>query len=278
MFNKLFKRRPAFSHPDAGGTALGFVLLREASLSPQELLELLQRTFGDKVELSPGSDGDPMATVTTDLGTVFVMTMPAPIPNREAESNAERNPYWPSYEEDLAGYGGHLVVAGMRQRAEGVEPTRADALQVHLAHAEVLNALVDYPGAIGIYSGNQEIAVPAGVYRGLFTEAVDEQDAVPVHNLLNITVAYSSPGSPVLGFVRGLEPFGHADLIVRNTKRSLDEVLDLLTNTAVYLISSDAYLMPGETLGYSEEMRVAISAVTAKDNPFFDDPALELSF
>ena len=85
------------------------------------------------------------------------MTMPAPIPNREAESNAERNPYWPSYEEDLAGYGGHLVVAGMRQRAEGVEPTRADALQVHLAHAEVLNALVDYPGAIGIYSGNQEI-------------------------------------------------------------------------------------------------------------------------
>jgi hypothetical protein len=57
--------------------------------------------------------------------------------------------------------------------------------------------------------------------------------------------------------------FGHEELEVRGSTAAPSAVMDLLANIASYVVESGAVLMPGETLGYTDDQKLTITAVEA---------------
>ena len=60
------------------------------------------------------------------------------------------------------------------------------------------------------------------------------------------------------GRTLGLPLFGHLDLDVMDSAHSGQDVFDMLANIADYIISSDSFLLPGQTIGYRDGEELAI--------------------
>ena len=70
----------------------------------------------------------------------------------------------------------------------------------------------------------------------------------------------------VYGRTLGLPLFGHLDLEVVGSLHSEEEVYAMLSNVVDYLLSADAFLLPGQSIGYRDGKDLAVSqAVSPAD-------------
>ena len=76
------------------GVFAGFVLLSEPEWNPRDLVTDLRMTWGINGEVNESSEGTVVFVQTDDM-MAAVSLMPGPIPDGEAEQNAETNYMWP---------------------------------------------------------------------------------------------------------------------------------------------------------------------------------------
>lgn len=281
MFNIFRKRKQDFTHPEPNSTAIGFVLFDDRPVDEEAIKAALRPLLGDeaieKVEYGePDQRGVRPMNFECEAGYVFVTPMEGAIPDNEVQLNAERNMLWENPAEDLVGYSNTVMVtvANLGMEMEG-ECARGTALRIRIVHAAVIDVLLGCPGALGVYIGDQRIAWPAGMFRETMAFA-ENQDRPPVEALINVTASRDSVDGRFIGFTSGLEPFGHAELVVPSSTADPEAIHQLLLNTSLYLLTNDVHLTPGETLGYSADMKITVDALDEDANPFFDAPALAI--
>lgn len=115
---------PAPQQEDAGdrsGSFVGFVLLRRSVWSKEQLIGDLKAEWGidaaAEEEEEPENNDDVMAFSVEDM-MVAVSLMPAPVPDHEAEANAENNYMWPEAVEEARAHQGHLMVTVLGKDAD----------------------------------------------------------------------------------------------------------------------------------------------------------------
>ena len=138
---------------------------------------------------------------------------------------------------------------------------RRRALTAHVVLAEVADALMREESAVGLFRPELGIVQPPRMVVELADLLSKGQAPIP----LWVGIRVSKPDL-VYGRTLGLPLFGHLDLEVVGSLHSEEEVYAMLSNVVDYLLSADAFLLPGQSVGYRDGKDLAISqAVSPAD-------------
>jgi len=273
----------SFRHPEPAAQMLAFVLL-ERPITAAEIVALVASVPGATAvpmtgatpsgEATDPTETDGPVEVALDGTTGFVLSVSAPVPDGEAEANAANNPFWPDAAAAVARHRAHLIVSVSDRGAEDSE-TRAGTdpgerhTATYAAFARLVAALLGHEAAAGVYLGDQGVVYEPAFYADAATGA---GDGLPWEVAWFAWAAWESEGVSC-GSTRGLRVFGHEELEVRGSTASPSVVMDLLANVASYIVESGAVLMPGETLGYTDDQKLTITAV---EGSFVEGHALQI--
>lgn len=228
---------------------MGFVLLAEAKWDKAAYLRRLEAEWQVQAkEFTVASDEDNADAKAEEL--VFeldgllaaVSLMPAPVPDGEAEANAAGNYLWPEAKEQAAKHQAHLLVV-----VTGDDARRAGELFVKLGAT-----CCGLPEALGFYV-NGTVFEPRA-YRE-FAEVMRDGE-LPILNLVWFGLYVGEAG--VGGCTNGLAAFGKDEIEILPSEADPAELRNFLMDVAYYVLSQDADLQDGDTIGFSEEQKLPI--------------------
>lgn len=135
---------------------------------------------------------------------------------------------------------------------------REGMVAAHIAMTEVMDCLMREEAAVGVYRAELGVVQPSRMVIEL--GELLTQGRVPVPLWINVRTAKADLSA---GRSLGLPLFGHLDLEVRESVSTEDEVYDLIANAAEYIITGEAYLLPGQTIGFHGQGEIAILQETS---------------
>ena len=138
---------------------------------------------------------------------------------------------------------------------------RRRAVTAHVVLAEVADALMREKSAVGLFRPELGVVQPPRMVVEFADLLSKGQAPIP----LWVGIRVSKPDL-VHGRTLGLPLFGHLDLEVVGSLHSEEEVYAMLSNVVDYLLSADAFLLPGQSVGYRDGKDLAVSqAVSPAD-------------
>lgn len=138
---------------------------------------------------------------------------------------------------------------------------RRRAATAHVVLAEVADALMREKSAVGLFRPELGVVQPPRMVVELADLLSKGQAPIP----LWVGIRMSKPDL-VHGRTLGLPLFGHLDLEVVGSLHSEEEVYAMLSNVVDYLLSADAFLLPGQSVRYRDGKDLAVSqAVSPAD-------------
>jgi hypothetical protein len=183
------------------------------------------------------------------MGVGFLAHVPAPIPNGEAEENADRNFLWPNGKTEAAKHRSHVIVTNMG--GETKSPIESAIEVTRLA----LVALKLFDG-IGVYWGNASVCNSRKVFEN-FCGNISQVHA-PVPMWLRFQPVRPSDGEIGI-YTIGMRQFGLMDIEVDRCKMKPQELFEFVSNIAHYLIQSGPVIEDGNTVGGSEDERILVN-------------------
>lgn len=241
-----------------GNAFISFVLLEETSWNREHYIEALKKEWGITIEgISDAQEAgeqqhenDVLSLVGTVEGMlVSVALMPGPVPENEAEHNAQTNYRWPDAVETTKRHRAHLLVAVLPDNNSHDRLLNAGKILVKLC-----DATLNSKNVLGIYTSGT-------VFEPTFYHESAQsmrEDFLPIFNWVYFGFSLSEKKQQC-GYTFGLDLFGKDEIEVINTTAEPAELLDFLVNIVSYILSSDVTLHDGETIGYSEEMKLPIT-------------------
>jgi hypothetical protein len=245
--------------PPAGSDAKGelqakhatrhcFVLCRAAE--PGDLShasEVAARVFGRGYSAEVGKEN--IVTVMRGESAIgFLAHLPAPIPNHEAEENADGNFLWPKGKDEVAEHRSHVIVTNIG--AGDQKPIQSAIAVSRLA----LVALQLFDG-IGVYWGNASVCNSREVFEG-FCENISEEH-VPVPVWLRFQLVRAS-GDEVGLYTLGMSQFGLMEIEVDRSRMKVQDLFEFVSDIAHYLIQSGPVIADGNTVGGSDDERILV--------------------
>ncbi|MGO1592227.1 DUF4261 domain-containing protein, partial [Ancrocorticia sp.] len=131
---------------------------------------------------------------------------------------------------------------------------RKRMVSAHIVMTEVMDALMREEAAVGVFRSELGVVQPPEMVTELANSLTEGQAPLP----LWVAVRIFHPDL-VHGRTLGLPLFGHLDLEVLDSTHSEEDVFAMLANIADYIISSDSFLLPGQTIGYREDEELQIT-------------------
>ena len=241
-----------------GNAFISFVLLEEARWDREQYVERLKEEWGLTIEEIPDSEGrdegqgeDDLLSVvgTIDGMIVSIALMPGPVPENEAEYNAQTNYMWPDAVETTKKHQAHLLIAVLPN-----ENTHETLLNAGKILVKLCDATLSANNVLGIYTSGT-VFEPAFYRENALSM---KEDFLPIFNWVYFGLCLSETGQQC-GYTFGLDVFAKDEIEVINTTAEPAELRDFLFNIAAYVLSSDITLQDGETIGYSEEMKLPIT-------------------
>lgn len=228
------------------GSFAGFVLLSEAEWSPQDLVDDLKRTWDIDASFSEsGEEGETVVFLQVDGMMGAVSLMPAPVPGDEAAVCAENNYMWPQAVETAKAHRGHLLAA--------VLGDSADILERGKLFVKLLSSCCNQKHASGVYTSGT--VFQPEMYRDF--SLMMQEGALPILNWIWFGL-YRREGG-VCGYTYGMENFGLDEMEVLDTAAAPSDVRDFLASLAGYVLSEGVTLQDGETVGFSDGDRHAVT-------------------
>jgi hypothetical protein len=194
------------------------------------------------------SEGNIITVAHGETTVGFLAHMPAPIPNQEAEENADRNFLWLNGRAEAAKHRSHVIVTNI---GAGDQTPVESAITVSRL-ALVALKLFD---AIGVYWGNASVCNSRQVFEG-FCENISEEH-VPVPVWLRFQPIRASDDEIGI-YTLGMRQFGLMDIEVDRCRMNLQELFEFVSNIAHYLIQSGPVIADGNTVGGTEDERILV--------------------
>lgn len=255
IFNFFRKEKPAAmskSKKSGSGTEHAtrhcFVLCRAAE--PGDLSragEVVARVFGP--EYSAEVSGKTGISVTHGEDCVGVLAhIPVPIPEGEAEENADRNFLWPDGKNEAAKHASHVIVTN-------IVAGEQTPVQSAIAVSRLALVALDLFDGLGVYWGNACVCNSREVFEEFCQDMSEEHVPVPVWLRFQlIRVSKEEFGLYTLG----MKQFGLMEIEVDRCKMDLEELFEFVCNIAHYLIQSGPVIADGNTVGESEDERILV--------------------
>lgn len=229
--------------------AQGFVLLKENRYDPARILAALQRDWGivpDRGETPTITEDSLMFNVNGLLCSIALM--PAPLPNNEAEQNAAFNYFWPEAVATVRQHQAHLLVVVMPLGNDAAPPITMMSL-----YSKLVCACLADDNALGIYTSGTVFA--PDFYQDMCNAL--RHGELPIMAWIFIGLYGDEGGSNA--YTIGLEQFNKMELEILASRHEPNELFTFLCGICDYLIANDVTLYDGETIGFSEDEKLAIT-------------------
>ena len=227
-----------------------FVLLKE----PEFDYEAFETSFSKewKMNLTSEEDKESEEESKEDIDTkiydvdsmrIVVGYMGFPVPNEEAEYNAQYNYMWKDAVEVTKTHQAHILVAIL---GEGSFEEKG------ILYAKVITTLCRESNILGVYA-NGVVYEPRFI---LAMSEIIEAGELPIFDLVWFGLAREEDG--VSAYTCGMTCFGKDEIEIVNSQETPSDIRDLLISIAEYVITEDVLLHDGETIGFSNEQRLKI--------------------
>ena len=229
--------------------AQGFILLKEKRYDPARILDALQRDWGivpDIGEAPTITEDSLMFNVNGLLCSVALM--PAPLPNNEAEQNAAFNYFWPEAVATVRQHQAHLLVVVMPLGNDAATPITVMSL-----YSKLVCACLADDNALGIYTSGTVFA--PDFYQDMCNAL--RHGELPIMAWIFIGLYGDEGGSNA--YTIGLEQFNKMELEILASRHEPNALFTFLCGICDYLIANDITLHDGETIGFSEDEKLAIT-------------------
>lgn len=232
---------------DRKGAFTGFVLLSKAKWDKQQFIRDMKEKWDITVEEDDDSEDKRDDTVVFEVGDMLaaVSLMNYPIPNGEAEINAENNYMWQGAVEAAKQHCAHIMVAVMRKGQNLLERGKL--------YTKIVAACCRQKYATGVYTSG--VVFEPQYYEG-FAEMMKE-DELPIFNWIWFGL-YRNDGG-MCAYTYGMDVFGKEEMEVLNADAEPEELRDFLSSLVSYVLEYDEELLDGETIGFSDEDKHAIT-------------------
>lgn len=248
LFDFFRKRKPELKTDALQPTQHCFVLCEAAEFEDlSHADECIAQVFGPGHSADLG-DGKVISVTRGEDAIGFLLHLPMPIPEQEAEENADHNILWPNGRSEAAEHRSHVVVVNA---ASGDQTPVQSAIAVSRL---ALAALKVFDG-IGVYWGNASVCNSRQVFE-TFCENISEKH-LPVPLWLRFQFVRQSVDN--LGmYTLGMSQFGLMEIETDRCKMEPQDLLDFVSNVAHYLIQSGPVISDGNTVGGSENERILV--------------------
>ena len=231
---------------EKAGAFVGFVLLSEVEWDKEQLIRDLKEEWNiDATE----DDDDEVSddSLVFQIGDMIAAAslMQMPVPDGEAEENAESNYMWPEAVNAAKAHKAHIMVAVMGKEASLVK--RAE-LYVKLAAC-----CCRQKRATGIYTSGT-VFEPSFFYK--FADMMKDGE-FPIFNLIWSASTAASAASAATHTEWSASARTRWRLLDADAEPS--DVQNFLSSMAAYVIEYDVTLNDGETIGFSAEDKHAIT-------------------
>ena len=261
---------------DHTGVFTGFVLLSKGEWDKEQFIRDMKEKWDitvDEYDASEEKDDDALVFEVGDM-LAAVSLAAYPIPNGEAELNAENNYMWPDAVQVAKEHRAHIMVAILGKEEKILEKGKL--------FTKLVAACCRQKYATGIYTSG--VVFEPRFYEG-FADMLKE-DELPIFNWVWFGL-YRSEGG-LNGYTYGMEVFGKEEMEVLNTDAEPEDLRDFLASLASYVLACDVMLKDGETIGFSaddnhtitrspgvslpeEQMTLKISWASSDGDPDDDD-------
>lgn len=227
--------KQASEHEENAGGFVGFVLLTDAKWDKYQFIRDLKSEWGLEAATEEDTDDEVLVFPVGDM-TAAVSLMPAPVPDGEAELNAQNNYMWPEAVETAKAHKAHLLVAVLGD---------APLLEKGKLFAKLLATCCKQNNATGVYTSGT-------VFEPRFYEefaGMMKEGELPVFNWIWFGL-YRREGG-VCCYTYGMRTFGKDEMEVLDANAQPSDVREFLSNLVTYVLENDVTLKDGETIGFS---------------------------
>ena len=230
---------------DHKGTFAGFVLLSKGQWDKEQFIRDMKEKWDITVEEDDEDKRDDAVVFQVGDLIAAVSLMPYPIPDGEAELNAENNYMWPGAVKAAKEHSAHIMVAVL-----GKEET---ILERGKLYTKLVAACCRQKYASGVYTSG--VVFEPRFYEG-FADMM-KSDALPIFNWIWFGL-YQDEGG-MSAYTYGMDVFGKDEMEVLNTNAQPGDLRDFLASLVSYVLENDVELHDGETIGFSEEDKHTIT-------------------
>ena len=232
---------------DHTGVFTGFVLLSKGEWDKDQFIRDMKEKWDiavDEYDESEEKDDDALVFEVGDmLAAVSLATYP--IPNGEAEGNAENNYMWEDAVKVAKEHRAHIMVAVLGKEE--------DLLEKGKLFTKVVAACCRQDYATGIYTSG--VVFEPRFYEG-FADMMQE-DELPIFNWIWFGLWRDEHG--MNGYTYGLDSFGKDEMEVLGTDAKPSDLRDFLASLASYVLENDVDLHDGETIGFAADDKHTIT-------------------
>ncbi len=213
-------------------------------------------------EISDISGDGQTATMNVNGVLVALASMPAPIPAKDIEDIAPYNYLWKTALEDCKNHQSHAIVTVLSSKDVTI-------LERYKILTQLNASVLRTSKAIGIYQGTQTLLLSNSLYLDFADFLLEDQ--LPIQLWIYIGLVKSEKGSSIYTF--GLKDFGKEELEVLDSSMEQMDLYDFLLSIVDYIVGQDMVLKDGETIGFSAEQKIKI---TASKGTFLEGNTLKL--
>ena len=232
---------------DHTGVFTGFVLLSKGEWDKEQFIRDMKEKWDIAVDEYDESEEKGDDALVFEVGDMVAAVSLAtyPIPNGEAELNAENNYMWEDAVKVTKEHRAHLMVAVLGKEE--------DLLEKGKLFTKLVAACCRQRYATGVYTSG--VVFEPRFYEGLADML--KKDELPIFNWVWFGL-YRSEGG-LNGYTYGMDVFGKEEMEVLNTDAEPEELRDFLASLASYVLACDVTLQDGETIGFSADDKHTIT-------------------
>ena len=231
---------------------MGFVLFKEPVFNSEEFEKSFSEEWGitlcegeEYMNENSDKDSDVDSRVYgVDSMLLVLGYMGFPVPDGEAEANAQFNYMWPDAVTVTQTHKAHMLVTIM---GEGSIEEKGKL------YTKAITTLCRLENTLGVYA-NEVVHEPKMF---VAMSEIMKDGSLPIFNLVWFGLGRSEDG--VSAYTCGLNCFGKDEIEIINSSKQPSELRDMLINIADYVISQDVYLHDGETIGLTADQRLKIT-------------------
>ena len=248
------------SEEEAVGSFCGSVLLSEDLWDKEKLISDLKADW--EIELSK-EDTEDEDTIVTDLDKcrIVISKFPAPVPNEEAEINAENNWMWEEAVEVTKTHKAHIVVA--------ILGDEEDLISRGLLYTKIMATCCKQENAIGVFTCG--VVFEPSYY--MKSAGMIRDGELPIFTWVWFGLYRTKNGLST--YTYGMKAFGKLELEILDADEEAGKLLSFISAISSYVLQDDVEFKDGETIGLSEE---DIHQITLSKGVALPEKTLKISY
>ena len=226
------------SEEETVGSFCGSILLSEDTWDKDKLISDLQVDWGIELSKEDTEDED---TIVTDIDTcrIVISKFPAPVPNEEAEINAENNWMWEEAVEVTKTHKAHIVVA--------ILGDEEDVIVRGLLYTKIMATCCKQEKAIGVFTSG--VVFEPSYYMNA-SEMIRDGE-LPI--IAWVWFGLYRTESGLSTYTYGMKAFGKLELEILDADEEAGKLLSFISSISSYVLQDDVEFKDGETLGLSAD-------------------------